>query len=183
MIDQNSSSISLFDLLHDSYNAFPTFALIDHTMTLRGKPWTLTSNSNTSTCDGSSTLLSSWSGGNVETFIQQLVDECGVLCEDNPDADQDGILTGEDNCPNDYNPSQTDSDNDNIGDVCDDCSNYLGDLNDDYVIDILDIVNLVNIILVINQNPSDCELLDADFNNDSNVNIQDVILIINNILN
>ena len=46
-----------------------------------------------------------------------------------------------------------------------------------------DVVNLVNIILVVNQNPSDCEFSDADYNNDSIVNIQDVILVITNILN
>ena len=183
VIDQNASSISLFDLLHDSYSAFPTFALIDHTMTLRGKPWTLTSNSNTNSCDGNSSYLDGWSGGNVENFIQQLLDECGVLCEDNPDVDLDGVLSGDDNCPNDYNPDQYDADNDNIGDVCDDCNDMAGDINDDLLIDVLDIVSLVNIILVVNQNPSECEISDADYNNDSIVNIQDVILVINNILN
>jgi len=183
VVDQNASDVSLFDLLHDSYNAFPTFAIIDHTMTLRGKPWTLTSNSNTNSCDGSSSYLNGWSGGSVGTFIQQLVDECGPLCEDNPDVDLDGILVGDDNCPSDYNPNQLDSDNDNIGDVCDECSNISGDLNDDLIVDVLDIVNLVNIILVVNQNPTDCEFVDADFNSDSNVNIQDVILVINSILN
>ena len=127
--------------------------------------------------------LDGWSGGSVDDFIQQLVDECGVLCEDNPDADEDGVLFGEDNCPNDYNPSQADSDGDNIGDECDDCNDMSGDLNDDLVIDVLDVVNLVNIILVVNQNPTDCEFSDADYNNDSIVNIQDVILVITNILN
>ena len=36
------------------------------------------------------------------------------------DFDNDGILDGLDNCPTVYNPNQEDSDNDNIGDVCDD---------------------------------------------------------------
>ena len=46
VIDENQSSTGLFSLLHDSWNAFPTFAIIDHTMTVRVKPWTLDSNSN-----------------------------------------------------------------------------------------------------------------------------------------
>lgn len=183
VLDENASDATFFNILHDSWNAYPTFALIDHTMTIRAKPWTLESQSNSNNCDGSNNTIDGWSGGSTNDFIQQLVDECGVLCEDNPDPDQDGVLTGEDNCPNDYNPSQSDSDGDNIGDECDDCNNMPGDLNDDLVIDVLDVVNLVNIILVVNQNPSDCEVLDADYNNDSTVNIQDVILVITNILN
>ena len=37
------------------------------------------------------------------------------------DADEDGILDFEDNCPQDPNPDQEDNDGDNIGDVCDNC--------------------------------------------------------------
>ena len=95
-------------------------------------------------------------------------------------AEGDGIEYQFSDLLNQYNH---DSDNDNIGDACDDCNDMAGDLNDDLVIDVLDLVNLVNIILVVNQNPSDCELSDADYNNDSIVNIQDVILVITNILN
>ncbi len=39
------------------------------------------------------------------------------------DVDDDGILYYEDTCPEDYNPEQTDSDGDEIGDVCDECPN------------------------------------------------------------
>jgi hypothetical protein len=41
--------------------------------------------------------------------------------EDQPlgDADGDGIVDGDDNCPNAFNPEQADSDDDGIGDVCD----------------------------------------------------------------
>ncbi|MBN2447927.1 MAG: thrombospondin type 3 repeat-containing protein, partial [Phycisphaerae bacterium] len=37
------------------------------------------------------------------------------------DADGDGYLDGSDNCPQLYNPDQTDSDGDGVGDLCDNC--------------------------------------------------------------
>ena len=39
---------------------------------------------------------------------------------DKPDKDNDGVLDYNDNCPDLYNPSQKDIDNDGLGDVCDD---------------------------------------------------------------
>ena len=172
----------MFSLFHDSYNAFPSFVLIDHTMKIRAKPWTLTSNSNTSSCDGSSSLINGWSGGNTENFIQQLVDECGSLCEGNPDIDGDGVVTSNDNCPNTPNPNQDDSDGDGIGDLCDDCQDLAGDVNDDFTIDILDVVTVVNFVLGINV-PNECEFSDSDYNGDLAINIQDIIIIIGLILN
>ena len=50
-------------------------------MTVRAKPWTFESNSNTSSCDGSNGTIDGWSGGDTNDFLQQLVDECGELCE------------------------------------------------------------------------------------------------------
>jgi ELWxxDGT repeat protein len=47
-------------------------------------------------------------------------EECFCL---SVDADDDGFLYFEDNCPDDYNPDQTDTDDDGIGDVCDQCPN------------------------------------------------------------
>jgi hypothetical protein len=57
----------------------------------------------------------------------------------------------------------------------------IGDVNQDFTIDILDIVNLVNSIL--SQNSSGIEFYLSDMNSDNNINIQDIILLINQILN
>ena len=165
VLDANQSSVGLFSLLHDSYNAYPTFAILDHTMTVRGKPWTLTSNGNTNSCDGNSNLLNGWSGGNTASFLQQLVDECGSLCE---------------GCSGDI-----DTDGDGLADECDDCNNMSGDINDDMMIDILDIVTVVNMILTGGINSSDfteCEKSDGDFDGNGTINILDVIQIINVVL-
>ena len=56
-------------------------------------------------------------------------------------------------------------------------SNLLGDVNQDFVIDILDIVSLVEIILDNSDN-----INNADLNNDDIINISDVIILINIIL-
>ena len=155
----------MFSLFHDSWNAFPTFALLDHTMTVRAKPWTLDSNTNTSSCDGTNTTISGWSGGNTSDFLQQLVDECGSLCEE---------------CS-----GTIDSDGDGIADECDDCNNMAGDLNDDMIVDILDIVSTVNMVLTGGINSpdfTDCEKSDADMTGDGTINILDIIQIINAVL-
>ena len=43
-----------------------------------------------------------------------------------PDADEDGVVDADDNCPNAYNPEQIDTDRDGIGDRCDEPSNATG---------------------------------------------------------
>ena len=165
VIDENASSTGMFSLFHDSWNAFPTFALLDHTMTVRAKPWTLDNNTNTNSCDGTNQTINGFSGGSTADFIQQLVDECGSLCEE---------------CS-----GTTDTDGDGIADECDDCNNMSGDINDDMMIDILDIVNVVNMILTGGLNSldfNDCELADGDFDSNGTINILDVIQIINTVL-
>ena len=43
------------------------------------------------------------------------------------DRDDDDVFSEFDNCPNDYNPDQADSDNDGIGDICDEVDNSNND--------------------------------------------------------
>ena len=201
---------TMFTWLHDSWNAFPTYAILDHSMTVRAKPWTYSNNSNTSPCDGSNDTIDNWSGGDANDFIAQLVEECGSLCDpcdsndpndtdgdgigddcdnceghdDNLDADQDGIPDGCDECPDDFD---NDLDGDGIcgnEDLFPDCHNQPGDLNDDEYIDVNDIILTLSIILDEADTISACQLKDADFNGDRVININDIIgmiyIIINN---
>jgi len=81
--------------------------------------------------------------------------------------------------------SGPDSDNDGTPDQCDDCLNYPGDINDDFMVDILDIVGVVNMILnggINSPNFTDCEKEDGDYNSDTIINVLDIIAIINDIL-
>jgi len=145
ILDENQSSTGMFTLLHDSWNAFPTFALIDHTMTVRAKPWTLENNSNTSSCDGTNNTISGWSGGSTENFIQQLVDECGDLCQDggcsltSGDVNEDEILNIQDiiTMVNQILGSMSLAD----------CALEAADMNMDGIINIQDLISLVNAIL------------------------------------
>ena len=135
----------LFDLFHDSWNAFPTYVLIDHTMTVRAKPWTYNSNSNTNPCDGSNNSVNGWSGGDTDDFLQQLVDECGDLCIDGGctaaagDLNEDEILNIQDliTMVNHILGSS----------LVTDCALEAADMNMDGIINIQDLISLVNAIL------------------------------------
>jgi hypothetical protein len=145
VIDENQSSTGFFSLFHDSWSAFPTFVLIDHTMTVRAKPWTLENNSNTSSCDGSNNSVSGWSGGDTEDFLQQLLDECGDLCinggcsTSSGDVNEDEILNIQDliTMVNHILGSS----------MLADCSLEAADMNVDGIVNIQDLISLVNAIL------------------------------------
>ncbi|MDD5427306.1 MAG: SBBP repeat-containing protein, partial [candidate division Zixibacteria bacterium] len=58
--------------------------------------------------------------GVKDVFITKIFDDC-------IDDDQDDICESEDNCPEVYNPGQTDTDGDLVGDACDTCTDTDGD--------------------------------------------------------
>ena len=150
IIDQNQAgnfnSTPYINLYHDSWGgATPTFALIDHTMTIRAKPWTLTNNTNTNQCDGTSNTIDGWSGGNTSNFLQQLVDECGDLCIDGGcttsagDLNEDEILNIQDLIT---------MVNQILGSTSlEGCALEAADINMDGIINIQDLISLVNAIL------------------------------------
>ncbi len=157
---------TIFGWLHDSYNAYPSYAILDHEMRVVDKPWPY---------------------GSTDNLIQSLYETCeeAGLCGAVSDLDNDGLVGSDDNCPNDYNPNQDDSDDDGLGDLCDECLNSSGDLNEDGFINITDVVVTVNIVLNggINSNAfTECEKSNADFTGDGIINVLDIIQVVNVIL-
>jgi hypothetical protein len=69
-----------------------------------------------------------------------------IQCNFNTDYDCDSIPNSQDNCPNAYNPHQTDTDHDKIGDVCssdidgDGVQNPVGFVDDEGRVDIKSLV-------------------------------------------
>ncbi len=135
----------IFSWFHDSWSAYPTYVLIDHTMTVRAKPWTYENNSNNSSCDGTNNSVDGWSGGNANNFLQQLVDECGDLCIENMceqelgDVNEDGILNIQDVIGIVNHILATN--------ILFECSLEAADVNVDGNININDLISVINLIL------------------------------------
>ena len=162
MID-DGGGYTVHSMFH-SGNAFPSNVWVDHTMTVYYK-----------------TNNTGYYLANLK--LQDMLDDCAPC--NNPDIDEDGTNNDVDNCPNDYNPDQSDSDDDGLGDECDDCHNMAGDVNDDMLVDVLDIVLSVNMILSGGINSpefTDCETSDANIDGNTVINILDVIQIINMVI-
>jgi DMSO/TMAO reductase YedYZ molybdopterin-dependent catalytic subunit len=81
------------------------------------------------------------------------------------DDDGDGVANSVDNCPNDYNPSQADSDADGTGNICDeDCPDLDG----------LNPINFIDFSIFANNWLSVDVNLTGDFNMDESVDVNDL---------
>ncbi len=108
----------------------------------------------------------------------------------NPDVDDDGVMNWEDNCPQDYNPTQDDEDNDLIGNECDPCNNNVyvtGNLNGDTdvngnpIINVFDVLSLVDFILA--DESTGCHVDVANMNGDEIINVIDIVALVQGIMN
>ena len=128
---------------------------------------------------------------NVVTYIGDNVTDAieASLIAMNNDLDSDGIPSEIDNCPQIYNPEQTDFDDDGIGDGCDSCDNFnifvpgnlngSIDVNDNSiwsngapVIDILDLLLLSD--TVTGPQIENCTFSAANINGDNDINLLDI---------
>ena len=125
---------------------------------------------------GDGLVIYSQSGFNQNTMVAMIEEGLVNLVLD---VDADGILDGDDNCPEVHNVQQIDVDDDGMGDACDACNNLIwtgGDMNGDLNISITDILILVDVILGTTE--SQCGYEAANVNGDDVVNIIDVIRLV-----
>jgi len=123
-----------------------------------------------------------------EDIIPQWVSEYCYTIVSSSDPDGDGIENQDDNCPNDYNPDQTDSDGDNIGDVCDFycgqfTDGYTGnaDCSDDGKRNLADITRLIDRVYVTKEILCCEENGDTDGDVDAKINLGDITRLIDHV--
>ena len=118
-------------------------------------------------------IVDAWYLGQLDLYantdgekILELVDGMVLKtpCKFDEDFDRDNIKNANDNCPYTYNPSQKDTDNDKVWDVCDDdvdgdgatnCANAVDDRWNIYLSKYKSSCNEDNCIFVVNENQKD----------------------------
>ena len=137
---------------------------------------------------GDGEVLYSASGYNQAAIIAT-IDQ--ALSDLPSDLDEDGFDMDVDNCPENYNPTQADVDEDGKGDECDICDNanvyVLGNVNGDLdesgipIINLFDVVSLLDHIQLehFEELPiSECKEQAGNINSDDRVNIVDVVRLV-----
>ena len=141
---------------------------------------------------GDGEVLYSESGYNQTAIIATI----NQALEDLPsDLDEDGFDVDIDNCPEVYNPTQADIDEDGRGDACDICDNanvyVVGNVNGDLdeiglpKINFFDVVALLDHLQLDDPEEipiSECRQQAGNINYDNNVNIIDVVNLVNMVL-
>jgi len=124
--------------------------------------------------DGDGLVIYSAAGHNTNGITTAIDEALSYL---NVDVDQDGILDGDDNCPEVHNVQQIDIDGDGDGDLCDLCNNLVftgGNVDGNSSLNIFDILFLVDIILG-EPNTYVCSEEAADITQDGIINVLDVV--------
>jgi len=159
---------------------------------------TISSSGESQVFTGTFDLSNAWVSDNVKIIAivqnygnpKQIYQVTEININDmNPDIDNDGVLNGDDNCVDVYNPDQSDVDGDGVGDACDDCNDnvyVLGNVNGDTdmsgdpVIDIFDLLTYVDLLEGYDYN--DCAAGIMDINGDGNANLVDIWYLMQNIM-
>jgi len=108
----------------------------------------------------------------LKLFIEQEVANVQIICRIVDvlliDPDADDVLTGCDNCPTAYNPMQTDSDADGVGDACECNCPHQADFDTDGFRTSLDLASLIDVLFVGSVDIKDpfCPLARSDFDCD-----------------
>ncbi|HUV29627.1 MAG TPA: CRTAC1 family protein [Acidobacteriota bacterium] len=95
-------------------------------------------------------ILVEWPSGLTDVLVNVDVNQFLVVTEGlTLDQDGDGVPEGVDNCPLDYNPDQSDTDGDDIGDACC-CVGIRGNIDGDPegIVDIGDLTALISYLFI-----------------------------------
>jgi hypothetical protein len=134
--------------------------------------------------DNQETVYLRWTMGTTDAIWNYCgwnIDHVRVFayeCEQGVDSDGDGIADAEDNCPNVYNPDQSDTSGDGIGDACC-CIGYPGNVDgdDEDKLNVQDLTYLV--AYAFSDGPVPPCPNEADLNGDGAINIQDITEVVN----